>query len=69
MAGIDVELALEGVQLLHEVEVRRNIRLSRPHQRERIVEAQRPREHDVGQGDRHRPGHSRQAVDQHTGTL
>jgi len=64
-AGSQAQLALEGQQLLHEVEVGRYIRLPVPHHREGVVETQAPRVHQVGERHGHRARNSGQAVDQH----
>lgn len=62
---VQPEVALERVQLPHEVEVGRDVRLARADQLEGVAQAQPVPLHEVGQGDGHGAGHARHAVDQH----
>lgn len=48
---VELELALEAVQLLHEMEVGRNVRLARPDQVKGVVQVKRALVHEVGDGD------------------
>jgi len=63
--GTQAQLALEGLQLLHEVEVGRHIRLPVPHHHEGVVETQATGVHQVGERHGHRARDPGQAVDQH----
>lgn len=65
VAGTQAQLALEGLQLLHEVEVGRHVRLPVPHHHEGVVETEATGMHQVGQRHGHRARHPGQAVDQH----
>lgn len=60
------EFPLEGVQLLHEVEVGCNVGLASPHQIECIVERHVQLGHEVGDRDSDGAWHSCQAVNQHS---
>lgn len=60
-----LKLALEGLQLLHEVEVWRYVRFPITHQHEGVVQAECACVHQIGEGHRHGARHARQAVDQH----
>lgn len=62
--GLRLQLPLKVVQLLHEVEVGRDVGLARPHQVEGVVQAERHLVHEVGDGDGDRPTHTGEAVDQ-----
>lgn len=63
---VQAEVAFERVQLAHEVEVGRDVRLAAAHQLEGVPQAQPVSLHEVRQGHRHRAGHARHAVHQHT---
>lgn len=62
---VQAQVALERVQLAHEVEVGRDVRLAAAHQLEGVAQAEAVALHEVGQ--RHRDGarHARHAVHQH----
>lgn len=60
------EFPLEGVQLLHEVEVGCNVGLASPHQIECIVERHVQLGHEVGDRDSDGAWYSCQAVNQHS---
>lgn len=63
------QFALEGVQLLHEVEIRADVGLARAHQRERVVQAHRAARHQVGDGNGNGSGDAGQAMHQNADFL
>lgn len=65
IAWTETELALKGLQLLHEVKVWRHIRFAGPHHHEGIVQTDCLCVHQIGECHRHRPWDARKAVDQH----
>lgn len=58
------ELQFERVELLHEVEVGRDVRFAVAHQREGVVQAERSGVHQVGESDGHRARNAGQTVDE-----
>lgn len=68
--GIGLEqLQLERMQLLHKVEVGRDVRFAMAHQREGVVEAECSGVHQVGKSDGDRSRDAGQTVDEHGAAL
>lgn len=64
--ALAAEFPLEGVQLLHEVEVGCNVGLASPHKIECVIERHVQLGHEVGDRDSDGARHSCQAVNQHS---